>query len=141
MRMLGLTEWGRRPALELPKRECWSFFLSAKRSPHTDPYGVPVPADVVDVDVDQVEHVEGVIIDNSWRALVDDCAPVCHATLHATIAGTTHVVVIGKFDDLDDAITETDTFSQWLVGVSLLDVTDAQLNTLVDTQPRPALAT
>ena len=104
-------------------------------STRPDPYGVPVPGDVVDVDVDQIEHVEGVIIDNRWRALVDDCAPACHATLYATIAGAVHVIVIGQFDDLDDAITETDRFSVWLVGVSLLEVTDAQLQHLTDPSP------
>ena len=104
-------------------------------STRTDPCGVPVSGDVIDVDVDQVEHVEGVIIDNRWRALVEDCAPACHATLHATIAGAVHVIVIGQFDDLDDAITETDQFSVWLVGVSLLEVTDAQLQHLTDPSP------
>lgn len=105
----------------------------------TDPHDVPIPGPVEYIDTDQIERVEGVIVDNRWRAFVEDCVPTCHATVHATIAGREHVIVVGQFEDLGQAIAETERFSQWLVGVSLLDAGPPQFYDPVDTQTHPTL--
>ena len=120
--------------------ESMTRFLPLALSTATGPHDVPIPGPVEYVDTDQMERVEGVIVDNRWRAFVDDCVPACHATVHATIAGREHVIVVGQFEDLDQAIEETERFSQWLVGVSLLDAGPPQFYDPVDAQPGPALS-
>lgn len=97
-----------------------------------DAHDVPIAGPIAHVDVELIEHVEGVVIDNRWRAMVADCVPTCHATIRATIAGTVQIIIVGQFEDVDEAIAETDRFAQWLVGVSLLDAGEPKFHDLVE---------
>ncbi|APZ33308.1 hypothetical protein BOH66_02650 [Microbacterium aurum] len=106
--------------------------MSLALSATTDAHDAPIPGSVAHVDVELIDHVEGVVIYSRWRAMVEDCVPTCHATIHATITGTVQVIIVGQFEAVDEAVADIDGFAQRLMGVSLLDAGEPHFNDPVE---------
>lgn len=83
-------------------------------------HNAPTRTGIVDVTVDEITRVGGIVVDNRYLTLVEECEPTCHATLTLALRdGTTFDVAAGTHPDPDSAIRAINQLATWLTGSAL----------------------
>ena len=86
-----------------------------------DRYGIPRATGHIIVNLDEITTVDDATVDLTYRSFFDAApAGVYPGVRIALRDGQEHTLMLGQFNDVDEADTEVNRFAQWLTGAPLL---------------------
>ncbi|MGC5224498.1 hypothetical protein ACPW96_18185 [Micromonospora sp. DT81.3] len=91
-------------------------------SDQRDRWGIPRATETIIVNLDTISTVTDRTVDTTYQSFFSaDCHGGIYAAVGVTVQnGDTHTLLLGQFDQVDEADAEVDRFTTWLTGRPLL---------------------